>query len=81
MNLSEELIAKLLEKQPMRVTFPQLEKDLGSLLESRCYLALVQIRNILQNKDLQDNECFLQIEEVICVLEHLGSDGGPRHDF
>lgn len=56
MNLSEELIAKLLEKQPMRVTFPQLENDLGSLLESRCYLALVQIRNILQNKDLQDNE-------------------------
>ena len=40
-----------------------------------------KIKNIIENDDLTDKECFERIEEIVCVLEDIGSDGGGRHDF
>ena len=55
--------------------------DFNSLLESACYIALDKIKAVIQDDSLTDTECFFKIEEIICILEDLGSNGGSRHDF
>lgn len=55
--------------------------DPTAILQDRCYQALCQIREILQDDTLEDPECFYKIEEIVCVLEDLGLDGGSSHDF
>ena len=42
---------------------------------------LTKIKEILEDRTLQDAECFSQIEEIIYVFENLGSNCGSRHDF
>ena len=59
----------------------QLSRAYADVLESRCYLALERIREIVRNEDLSDAECFMRIEEIVTVLEDMGSNGGFRHDF
>ena len=55
--------------------------DIGKILESECYKALLKIKQILDDDNLEDKECFDKIEEIVCVLESIGSNGGSRHDF
>ncbi len=55
--------------------------DFNSLLESACYIALDKIKTVIQDDSLTDAECFFKIEEIICILEDLGSNGASRHDF
>lgn len=43
--------------------------------------ALRQIRDILADDTLSDENCFHRIEAVIRLLEDLGIDCGGRHDF
>ena len=57
------------------------ENSIYKLLECECYKALQKIKAILENEALSDEECFYKIEEIVCVFEELGSDGGSRHDF
>ena len=68
----------------------QIELVLGSdaawtmireLAEERCFQALREIRNVLDDSGLTDPECFAEIEKIISVLEELGVGCGRRHDF
>ena len=44
--------------------------------------ALVKrIKEILEDDELEDEECFMKIEEIVCVFEDLGMGCGSRHDF
>ena len=47
----------------------------------RCFQALREIRNVLDDSGLTDPECFAEIEKIISVLEELGVGCGRRHDF
>ena len=40
--------------------------------------ALQKIKALIEDDGLSDFEC---VEEIICVLEEIGSLGGGRHDF
>ncbi len=51
------------------------------IVEMHCYMALKRIREILDDDSLDDEACFYKIEEIVCLLESMGSDGGARHDF
>ena len=42
---------------------------------------LCRIKEIIEDDTLDDPECFMKIEEIVCVLEEVGSSGGIRHDF
>ena len=53
----------------------------AKIVEGKCYQALKKIKEILEDHTLEDEECFKQIEGVVCVLEELGSNAGDRHDF
>lgn len=79
MELYEQMILKILEKQPGLIAADT--ETLKEAFDSECYRALVQIREILKNDALNDEECFNKIEEIVCVFESLGSGGGVRHDF
>ncbi len=55
--------------------------DADKILENLCYQALCRIKAVLEDDTLDDLECFMRIEEIVCVFEEMGSDGGSRHDF
>ncbi|MBP3494912.1 MAG: hypothetical protein J6K52_01770 [Clostridia bacterium] len=65
-NINESIISKI---------------DLTKLLNSTCYIALKRIKEVIENNNLSDAECFAKIEEIICIFEGLSSNGGDRHDF
>lgn len=81
MDLYMEMLREILYKEPVQVTFPNLTVNQTELLNSISYQALCKIRDIVRDDSLRDDECFKQIEAIVCVLESIGSDGGNRHDF
>lgn len=81
MELYKEILTHYLTSQTIQITFPDLQLNAKEIVEMQCYQALNQIKAIIQNGDLSDEECFMKIEEIICALEAVGSSGGVRHDF
>ncbi|MBQ9097824.1 MAG: hypothetical protein IJY50_00130 [Clostridia bacterium] len=79
MNLYEEILCKMLRQEQIEITFPQL--DPSQIIETECYQALQKIKAIVEDDSLDDPRCFEKIEEIVCLLEELGSSGGNRHDF
>ena len=81
MEMLKGILIKLLEKEEVTVDFPNFKLDSSEIVETRCYQALRDIRAVLEKEHLSDADCFERIEEIVCVLEELGSGGGNRHDF
>lgn len=79
MELYKELLLHLLREEGVQTSINSL--DLNVLLESTCYQALCRIKEVLEDDTLEDQECFMKIEEIVCVLERIGSNGGTRHDY
>ena len=53
-------------------------EKIEQIVSDLCFQILLKIHGILNNTDLSDFDC---IEEIICLLEKNGFDGGSRHDF
>lgn len=83
MDLYREMLEKMVEEASIGALLEKKMEasDWPKQLEMRCYKALCRIRDILWDDALNDAECFLKIEEIVQVLEEIGSDGGSRHDF
>ncbi|MBP3304502.1 MAG: hypothetical protein J6L24_00895 [Oscillospiraceae bacterium] len=81
MELYKEILAHALMYGEVKVTFPNQNLDISQIIEGECYKALQKIKAIIEDDSLEDKECFTQIEEIVCVFEELGSNGGIRHDF
>lgn len=79
MELYQEVLKSILLEQNGDNLY--IQSILNDLIEMKCYQALKKIKAIIDDDSLDDKECFMRIEEVICVLEELGSGGGTRHDF
>ena len=47
----------------------------------KSYEILKKIQEIIRNTDLDDEDCFMKIEEIICLFEENGCSCGTRHDF
>ena len=52
--------------------------DYTGVVNLKSLQALEKIKAIIKNDSLRDFEC---VEEIVSVLEYLGSNGGSRHDF
>ena len=78
MKLLKEILAKVLEKEKMQIVFTNLTLNAEEIVKIESYKALQKIKDIIENDSLSDFEC---IEEIVCVLEDIGSSGGNRHDF
>ncbi len=80
MELWQEIFCRLLGSETLQISFP-LARDLEKCFELECYKALARIRTIIHDNSLDDEECFMKIEEIVCAFEAMGSTGGGRHDF
>ncbi len=81
MDLYKEILIKLLEKESVEVRFENFNINMADIVECASYQALQKIKTIIEDESLEDSECFMRIEEIVCVFESLGSSGGNRHDF
>lgn len=80
-ELYKEILSNILQKQSLQVTFPNLNINAVEIVALESYAALQKIKAILEEDSLEDRECFMRIEEIICLFEELGSNCGQRHDF
>lgn len=81
MDLYKEILINVLQGEKAEVSFPNLTLKANEIVDSVSYRALKKIKDIVRDETLNDEECFRKIEEIICVLEDIGSGGGWRHDF
>lgn len=81
MDLYKELLVHYLKSSRIKVAFPDLKIDVREIIELTCYQALKQIKEIIEDNDLSDEECFIKIEKIVCAFESIGSNGGDRHNF
>jgi len=81
MDLYKEILAQALTYGEVKITFPGEVCDPAKIVEGECYQALEKIKAVIHDDSLSDKECFMRIEEIVNILESVGSDGGFRHDF
>lgn len=81
MSLYREILINSLEKEKNQILLSSANSDLTEIVESKCYVALQQIKEILEDDSLEDENCFMKIEKIVCLFEELGSDCANRHDF
>ena len=77
MQLHEEILARAIAE----AVIPALQATCGRLIEMKCCQTLLQIYDIVADDTLDDPECFIRIERIVCALEDLGIGGGGRHDY
>lgn len=52
--------------------------ELAEIVNLKALETLQKIKTVLENDRLSDFEC---VEEIVCIFQNIGSDGGNRHDF
>ena len=80
MELWQEILGRALQKEAEESGFSEID-ILSRLLDSECYRALKRIKDVIEDDTLEDADCFMKIEEIVCIFEKLGSHGKNRHDF
>ena len=78
MDLYKEILSKVIQQEHIEITFPNLQITAAEIVEGKSYQALQKIKAIIEDDSLSD---FMCVEEIVCLLKALGSDGGFRHDF
>ncbi len=81
MKLFQDILKGILMEEEVQVVFPNLKMSPSELVEMKCYMALRDIKKILEDDTLEDKECFAKIEEIVHIFEVMGSDCGTRHEF
>ena len=81
MDLLCQILSEILQQEKIEVTFPQLTVKIEELLQSTCYKALCEIKEILEDDTLDDEICFEKIEKIVLEIEKIGGTCGNRHDF
>lgn len=67
--------------RPSRPVTRKKQSLLAELMDSAACRTLEEIREVLDDERLDDQNCFQRIEEIVRLYEKLGSNGGSRHDF
>ena len=81
MELYQEILSNMIRNHKEESFFPAMAAHAAWNVGSESYRALQKIKAVLDDDGLDDETCFRKIEEIICIFEELGSDGGSRHDF
>ena len=80
MKLYKDILCTILKNEAVEVRFPDLSLS-DDFFGAICYRTLKKIKTILEDKTLDDPECFEKIEEIIEIFEELGAKISGRHDF
>ena len=78
MEILNRIVAEKLSRGELHLVLDQKTVD---RLECDCIEVLARIREILADDSLEDPECFVRIERIVCEMESLGLYCGGRHDF
>lgn len=80
-SIREELLAPMIGQEILKYVRREgfLEK-LSQKAESKEHLMLEKIRQVLDDGDMEDPECFLRIEAIMAVFEEEGVSIF-RHDW
>jgi len=70
MELSTQIILKLLEDEKINITLSLLDKNLTAMFANTCYAALSDILKITLN-DILSN--FEKVGEILCVFDKLAA--------
>ena len=81
MELYRDMLCRILETEEFEILLPKWNMKVEEMMEMICYQALQAIKRILEEDELEDEECFDRIEKIISVFETLGSGIYDRHDF
>ena len=76
----KDIVCRILKDERVKVTV-EFPPNFEEIVKSECFRALCDIRDILDDYELPDEECFMKIEKIVCLFESLGSNCGSRHDF
>ena len=79
MELWRELLISGLQNENDEIDYIS-DKKLKEIIESRCYKVLLQIKQTIEDERLSDQDCFIKIEQIICMLEE-NNIFCDRHDF
>ena len=80
-SLYQQILTQICAKEKIEVSFPNLTLDAEALVHDTCYQILQRIAEIIRDDTLEDPECFMKIEEIVCLFEQHGLNAGTRHDF
>ncbi|MBQ8974388.1 MAG: hypothetical protein IJ072_01545 [Oscillospiraceae bacterium] len=80
MELYAEILLKALHYNEVSVDIIN-KKEIDSFVEMKCYQTLKKIKAVIEDNSLEDKECFIRIEKIICELESIGSDGDAATIF
>ncbi len=83
MDLYEELLLHVLyhKNAKDRICVQEIVAGLQKETDKACYHLLNEIKQIICDKELEDESCFEKIESIVCLFEEYGIDAGGRHDF
>lgn len=81
MELYEEVLSQILAEHLLTYVKDLKWLHLQNTVEERCYEALVKIRDAVRDDTLDDEQCLIRIDEILCALEEIGIRTGTRHDF
>ena len=81
MELYRDMLCRILETEEFEILLPKWNMKVEKMMELKCYQALQEIKRILEDDELDDEDCFDIIERIISVFEKLGSGIHDRHDF
>ena len=81
MELYKEILINVLERQKAEVIFSELDINVKEIVELKCYKALREIKAVLEDNTLQDDECFERIERIVCIFEQNFDGVNYRHDL
>lgn len=81
MEMYENMLEKLIKQELTDTFYKFLDENAASIAENECYKLLIKIKSILENHDLEDEQCFDSIEEIVRAFEESGIGISGRHDF
>ena len=81
MEFYQEILVHALQSGQIQISFLGSEQDIAKIVEGTCYKTLQKIKAIIEDDSLEDEACFMKIEQIVCAFEEIGSNGGLRHDF
>ncbi len=79
MELWRELLISGLQNENYKFDYMN-DKILKEITENRCYKILLEIKQTIEDEKLTDQDCFIKIEKILCLLEKNGVFC-DRHDF
>ena len=81
MELYKDILAKVLAQYCVEVAFKDLHINPTDIVEAVSYQTLKKIHAILHDPTLDDGDCFMMMEEILCAFEDVGAEPCFRNDL